>query len=65
MLVFKGLLLIFVNCEINVLGFSFHCLANKVNSGDSGPSAYEGICLALMWHLCSESVNSPDGWPGS
>lgn len=34
MLVFKGLLLIFVNCEINVLGFSFHCLANKVDSGD-------------------------------
>lgn len=27
------------------------------------PSAYEGICLALMWCLCSESVNCSDGWP--
>lgn len=32
--VFKGLLLLLVNCEINVLGFSFHCLANEVDSGD-------------------------------
>lgn len=28
------LLLLLVNCEINVLGFSFHCLANEVDSGD-------------------------------
>lgn len=28
------------------------------------PSAYEGVSLALTWHLCSESVNCSDGWPG-
>lgn len=27
-------LAVLVNCEIEVLGFSFHCLANEVDSGD-------------------------------
>lgn len=31
---FKGLLLVLLNCERNVLGFSFHCVANEVDSGD-------------------------------
>jgi len=47
MLIFKGLLLLLVACEINVLGFSFHCLANEVDSGGGGAHLHMKVSVLL------------------
>lgn len=57
-------LAVLVSCEINVLGFSFHCLANELG-GRVVHLHMKVSCLDLMWHLYSESENSSDAWPGS
>lgn len=61
---FKGLLLVLLSCERNCWGFLSIVQQMRLILVIEWPYAYEGIGLALMWHLCSESVNCSDGWPG-